>query len=130
MRVIDQTAGTIAQRLPGLRIRRDSVVNHNFLMALQAQQSLRDLPATEVRFAKNSLFWRKTAQRNFGVNAKIDIVRCCCSRRQQFTPLLMGKLFPVAIWIKNNSARDGVLLRCIAKDKSITKKRKDRRFQL
>ncbi len=128
MRVIDQTAGTIVQRLPRLRICRDSVVNHNFLMALQAQQSLRDLPATEVRFAKNGLCWQTSAHFNLGTDTRIDIVRCCCSSRQQFTPLLMGKLFPVAIWIKNNSARDGVLLRRIAKDESITEERKYQRL--
>jgi len=36
------------------------------------------------------------------------------------------KFFPVAIWIKNESASNGVLFRCIAKNEAVTEEGKDR----
>ena len=105
-------------------------MNDNFLKALQAQQGFSDLGAAEVRSAKDTLYRHKSAQSNFGANTKIDIIRGRSPSHQQFAFLLVTRFFSVAIWIKNYSARDCVLLRCIAKDESITEKRKDRRFQL
>src|SRR6266566_2960084 len=104
-------------------------MNDNFVVALQAQQSVRDLGATEVRFVKNSLSPRETVHLNFGVNAKIDIVRRAGPRGEQFAVRCAANFAPVAVWIEDNSARDGVLFGGVAKNKSIAEKRKYRGCQ-